>query len=143
MEIVAATAADYTEVMRLLASAALPTSDLTTASLQHFLVLREQGQITGTIGFDLAGDVALLRSLAVGSSTRGRGYGKALVVAAESLAAKNGVKRLFLLTTTADQFFAVHSYTRASREQAPHAIQQMPQFAGLCPSTSTLMFKSL
>jgi amino-acid N-acetyltransferase len=64
-----------------------------------------------------------------------------LVTAAERLAAKNGVKSLYLLTTTADRFFAGLGFRRLQREMAPLAIKSTSQFSSLCPATAVLMSK--
>ena len=53
-------------------------------------------------GLELFGDVALLRSLVVSSETRSSGMGTALVRHAESYALSQGVRTLYLLTTTAE-----------------------------------------
>lgn len=112
-------------------------------SLEHFLVLRADAGLAGAVGLDLAGDVALLRSLAVDPARRGSGLGRGLVAAAEVLAQERGVGTLYLLTLTAREFFARLGYQDAARADAPRAIRALPQFAALCPSTSAFMRKVL
>jgi N-acetylglutamate synthase-like GNAT family acetyltransferase len=138
-----AQAADEQAIKRLLVAAGLPVEDVSATSLAHFLLLREGGEIVGVVGLDVAPGFALLRSLAVADSMRNRGLGDHLVRAVEALAAQRAIPELWLLTTTADRYFASRGYTVAQRAQAPAALREMPQFKSLCPSTSVLMTKRL
>ena len=143
MTILPARSRDEQAIKRLLAAAQLPIDDISAKSLEHFLVMRDGDAIVGVVGLDLSGDFALLRSLAVVDAERGRGVGDRLVAAAEAHAAGHAVRDLYLLTTTADQYFARRGYQTSDRNEAPAELQQMPQFKSLCPSTSVLMRKRL
>ncbi|MFQ5584750.1 MAG: GNAT family N-acetyltransferase, partial [Calditrichia bacterium] len=44
-------------------------------NLQNFFVLMNNGKLIGTVGLEIYGDKALLRSLAVASNYQGKGYG--------------------------------------------------------------------
>jgi amino-acid N-acetyltransferase len=114
---------------------------VTEASLQLFLVTRLDNHIVGVVGLECYEDVALLRSLAVAKEHSGFGIGKELVAAAEKLAAESGIKSLYLLTTSADRFFAGLGFRRLQRELAPLAIKSTSQFSSLCPATAILMGK--
>jgi amino-acid N-acetyltransferase len=141
MSVQPATAQDAAAIKRLLDAAGLPTADLEGRWLERFLVARDDAQVVGAVGLDLAGDVGLLRSLVVADGPRRRGLGQELVLAAENRARQRGAKALFLLTTTAAEFFKRRGYAEADRAIAPDAIRQMPQFATLCPASSTFMAK--
>ncbi len=106
-------------------------------------MLRDGERVIGTVGLEVAGDAALLRSLAVSTSLRRKGCGRELVAAAEALASIIGVRTLYLLTTTAAPFFARLGYADARRDRAPAAIAALPQFRSICPSTAAFMAKSL
>lgn len=93
------------------------------------------------MGLEIYVDVALLRSLAVGADYRGLGYAKALVAEAERYAQVKGIRRLYLLTNTAERFFERLGYERRGREKAPEAIRQTKEFSE--PSTSAFMAKEL
>ena len=127
----------------LLASAGLPTEDLTEQHCEHFFYLGSTDAPSGLIGLEILGDVALLRSLVVDPGARGRGAGSALVVRAEQAARDAGVGTIYLLTTTAESFFARRGYQRTPRESAPSAIRATREFAGLCPSSSAFMIRTL
>ena len=130
-------------VSRLLNEAALPTSDLTPAKLEHFLARGRGDAPEGVVGLELYPPVALLRSLAVAVSARGQGIGSALLADAERYAREHQVKQIYLLTTTAERFFARAGYERVERDAAPQAIQETQEFSTLCPASSALMRKRL
>ena len=130
-------------VRRLLADAELPTEDLTAAHLPHFFGCGDEDALQGVIGLELCGEDALLRSLAVHAATRARGCGRALVEKAERHAREQGVRRLYLMTTTAADFFARLGYKELERNEAPASIRATSEFSALCPASSKLMMKEL
>ena len=133
---------DRARVRQLLQQCGLPVDDLDTSPVD-FLVMREAGQVVGTVGLESADGVGLLRSLAVLPSLYGQGRGGALVAAVERLAEQRGMDDLYLLTTTAPGFFALHDYLRVHRASVPLALQTAAQFASLCPTTAVCMHKRL
>jgi amino-acid N-acetyltransferase len=128
---------------RLLSAAKLPTADLTPEHFQHFFGCGAEEAPRGVVGVELYGADALLRSLVVDESARGKGCGKALVEQAERYARSRGAERIYLLTTSAAQFFAALGYRTAAREEAPASIRGTAEFSGLCPSSSAFMVKDL
>lgn len=95
------------------------------------------------MGLELLGQEALLRSLVVEASHRGTGGGRTLVAAAEEHARAEGVRSVYLLTTTAAPFFERLGYSRVDRACAPATIQATREFISLCPATATFMVKLL
>jgi UDP-N-acetylmuramate: L-alanyl-gamma-D-glutamyl-meso-diaminopimelate ligase len=71
-----------------------------------FLVLRNENGLAGCVALEVFGDDAVLRSLAVKPDARGVGYGWILADTAISMARHRGVRRIYLLTETASDFFA-------------------------------------
>ena len=134
---------DHEAIVRMLDAMDMRTSDLTPAMLRDFLLQREEGRVAGVVGLEIMGEVALLRSLAVDENGRHRGLGSALVHAAEHHVWERGVRRLFLLTTTAADFFAHRGYQAIDKSQAPAPIRGTAQFSTLCPASSVLMSKPL
>lgn len=134
---------DVSAVKRLLSAASLPISDITARPLQHFFGYGSGPELEGVIGLEIYGEVALLRSLAVVSSRRGTGVGSGLVAHAEHHARDQGVQSLYLLTTTAEQFFLRRGYARIPREDTPAAIKGTKEFSGICPVSSAFMVKKL
>jgi amino-acid N-acetyltransferase len=130
-------------VRDLLAESNLPSSDLSSTHLQNFWGCGSVEALKGIIGLEIYGDVALLRSLAVAVDSRGHGYGKALVAQAERYAQSQGVSKIYLLTTTAEEFFDRLGYMKTNRDSAPVPIRQTQEFSSLCPSSSVFMVKVL
>ena len=127
----------------LLRAAELPTEDLADEKLEHFFLAGDRASPAGLVGLELYGRDALLRSLVVQPRSRAAGVGSRLVAHAEDHAARHGVRSLYLLTTTAEDFFAARGYARADRSAAPDSIRSTREFAGLCPTNSAFMVKQL
>lgn len=139
----AATPEDLAAAKNLLASAGLPTADLTAAHMATFLVAERAGEALAIVGLQQLGDIGLLRSLVVAPTCRGSGLGQQLVEALESIARQGQLRELWLLTIDADEFFARRGYTSKAREDAPQAIQNTAEFTQLCPGDAVLMCKDL
>jgi UDP-N-acetylmuramate: L-alanyl-gamma-D-glutamyl-meso-diaminopimelate ligase len=71
-----------------------------------FLVLRNETGLVGCVCLEVYAEDAILRSLVVVEEARGAGYGWMLADAAIQLARHRGVRRVYLLTETASDFFA-------------------------------------
>jgi amino-acid N-acetyltransferase len=127
----------------LLDSASLPSADLTDAHMEHFFYCGPPLQLTGLVGVELRGKTALLRSLVVTESQRSTGMGAQLLEHAERYARAAGAQAIYLLTTTADRFFAKRGYQAVPRETAPDEIRNTREFADICPASSLFMTKPL
>ncbi|MEM8547076.1 MAG: arsenic resistance N-acetyltransferase ArsN2 [Pseudomonadota bacterium] len=130
-------------VRRILRAAELPTSDIDGLDLDLFLAAGNRDNPSGIIGLEPLGAVGLLRSLAVIPAARGTGLGGQLVRALEALARVQGVQGLFLLTTTAEPFFAAQGYAVIERGVVPRPIRESREFSSLCPDSATVMTKRL
>jgi len=130
-------------VKELLASALLPTADITPDHLENFFGAWSGSTLDGVVGIEPYGTAALLRSLAVASSRRGSGVGSGLLARAERYAMESGIRSLFLLTTTAESYFGKRGYSVISREAAPEVIRNTKEFATICPGSSVLMVKHM
>ncbi|MEO8701186.1 MAG: GNAT family N-acetyltransferase [Kofleriaceae bacterium] len=69
-------------------------------------VLSNERGVVGTVTLEVMGDDAVLRALAVDPVFRGSGYGWMLADMAVSQARWRGVRRIYLVTETASDFFA-------------------------------------
>ncbi|MBD3654818.1 arsenic resistance N-acetyltransferase ArsN2 [Kangiella sp.] len=133
-------------VETLLKATQLPTDDLQDNEYINgikLFTLELDEQTVGVVGLELHGDSALVRSLAVAESERGQGLGVLLLKHAEEAAQIMGVKELYLLTTTASDFFRRMGYEVADRAAAPPSIAQSKQFTGICPASAAFMVKRL
>ena len=71
-----------------------------------FFVLSNEEGIRGSVALEVLGDDAVLRALATHPNARGTGYGWMLADMAVSQARWRGVRRIYLLTENASDFFA-------------------------------------
>lgn len=133
---------DLHAIRALLRAAALPDEDLDAALIAHFLVAEESAQLVGAVGLQVISDHALLRSLVVAPAWRRRGFGAALCAAAEERARDLRLMNLWLLTTTAVEFFAARGYREVRREDAPAAIRASREFAALCPDSARCLTRT-
>lgn len=143
MQLVPSTLHDGPAIRQLIQAAGLPTDDLTPELVSGFLLHKDGERIVATGAVERLGTVGLLRSVAVLEALRGSGVGGRMVEALEARARADGIRNLYLLTTTADGYFARLGYRAVAREQAPPEIRATAQFSALCPSSSTLMVKSM
>lgn len=134
--------ADLPAVLALLQYAGLPTADLSTSDLQMWLVEAEDA-LVGVIALERFGSEALLRSLAVVPEFRKLGVGRRLVARLEEDACAEGVKRLVLLTETAEAFFRSLGYSVIDRSSVGAAGKQSAEFQSLCPVSAICMSKRL
>ena len=135
--------ADRQRVLRLLETCGLPVADLQKASLNRFLVCELASEIGGVAGLEACGADVLLRSVAVRQTARGQGIAAALVDAAESAARLEGFQAVYLLTTTAESYFARRGWQIVDRPMVPEAVKASAEFSELCPASSTCMVKVL
>ena len=97
---------DMPAVRELLATRRARASPRATSRCGSFFVLRNEQGVVGTVALEVLGDDAILRALAVDPEFRGAGYGWMLADMAVSQARWRGVRRIYLLTESASDFFA-------------------------------------
>jgi amino-acid N-acetyltransferase len=135
---------DFAAIVALLEAESLPAEDLEPRMLAHFLVARDTaGGLVGACGLEPHGRMALVRSLVVAPAWRGRGIAKRLVERIEERAQSFGLDELYLLTTTAADFFAGLGYRVIRRDAAPLALRSTSQFSRLCPAAAACLVKTL
>jgi amino-acid N-acetyltransferase len=133
---------DIPAIAQLLRSYSLPAEDF-GPHLKHFIVARSNDEVLGCIGLEAQQTMGLLRSLAVKREFQKRGIARELCFRLEQKADSLGVRELFLLTTTAERFFANRGFQVWNRKDAPEWIRNNDQFTSLCPSSAVLMRKIL
>lgn len=129
-------------VEQLLEANGLPSADV-RSSPARFYVARVGDERIGIGGLETRGTDGLLRSVVIEDAHRGEGLGSALCDALEARAKSAGIERLYLLTTTATEFFAERGYVERERAAVPDAIRGTTEFDELCPATATCLAKSL
>ena len=141
-----ATRADLPTITALLTEARLPLAGLDQWPdqwLDQIVVARQDGQIIGCAAFERYGEVALLRSVAVTTSLRGRQVGRRLVEAVIARAHAQGVTTLYLLTETAADFFARLNFQPVARAAVAPAIQHSVEWTEACPVSAQALYRSL
>ena len=131
------------DALGLLDAANLPTADLTEAHLNYFWALTDQQRPVGIVGLQPFAPYGLLRSLVVSPCRRNQGVGTRLVQHAEAMAHRMEIAELYLLTSTAQEFFENFGYRAVKRNRAPEPIRHTQEFCSLCPTSSQLMRKYL
>ena len=134
---------DVSAVEATLRDAELPLDGLRDHFGEGYAVAEADGELVGVEGIEVYGTAGLLRSAAVASSWRGKGIGDALTRDRIEWARRRGLRSLFLLTTTAGDYWPRFGFTRAEREVAPQAMRESPEFTDACPSTALFMALSL
>jgi UDP-N-acetylmuramate: L-alanyl-gamma-D-glutamyl-meso-diaminopimelate ligase len=96
---------DMAAVRSVLASVSLAEPATDDQAGNFFVLCNEDGTVGG-VSLEVLGNDAILRALAVDPKFRGAGYGWILADTAVSQARWRGVRRIYLLTETASDFFA-------------------------------------
>ncbi len=142
MKIRKATNRDLDAVERLLSANNLPVYGV-KENFSSFVVAKDGGRVIGAVGLEKFGSVALLRSAVVSQENRGSGVGRRLVEQILEYAEKDGIEELFLLTTTAEDYFPRFGFTRTTRSAVPSAVEASAEFRGACPDTALVMTRRI
>lgn len=129
------------EVVELLQQNNLPVTDLDDGKI--LFALLQKDKIVGTGGLELFNQCALIRSITVETGSRGKGLGKLISRELEKICRERGIDWVYLLTTTAKDFFINQGYRVISREDVPLPIKTTSEFSSVCPSSAIVMEKSL
>lgn len=137
-ELRAATTADLAKIEALLTASGLPLDGVREA-LPNFIVAEHEDDLVGVAGLEVCCDNALLRSVAVADGWRSHGVGRALVTRLIADAESRGIRALYLLTTTAEQYFPSFGFRKLSRDQVPEDVRATIEFQSACPDSATVM----
>ncbi len=130
---------DLRGALELLGRAELTEQDVSEGWGHYFVVHEDDGRVVGVAGLELHGEDGLLRSVAVDDDYRGQGLAAALIEAVLERAARVGLGAVYLLTTTARDYFARRGFADCPREAAPPAIRDSWEFKSGCPSSASFM----
>jgi amino-acid N-acetyltransferase len=133
-----ATGVDLPEVSKLLESEKLPTVDL-PPNLAQFFVEEKDGRVVGSIGLEVYGTAALLRSMAVSASHRNKGIAGELISKLLTEAKAKGIRSIYLITNTAELYFKKKGFVQISKENVERGVLASAEFNGLCPASSSVM----
>jgi amino-acid N-acetyltransferase len=133
-----ATARDLPDIITLLEESRLPLAGL-AEHLATTLVAQRNARIVGCAAVEIHGAAGLLRSVAVDEGRRGEGLGHQLTQAALDLARARGLTSVYLLTTTAADFFPRFGFHETARDAVDPAVQRSVEFTKACPANAVAM----
>lgn len=133
-----ATSDDRQFVNSLLTHYNLPTEDLAEV-INCLLICELDSQRIGVGGLEQHGQVGLIRSVAIDETYQQKEYGTTLVRELLGRAHDAELEAVYLLTTTAPDFFESIGFHRVSRDAVPQEIRDTAEFTDLCPSTAVCM----
>lgn len=121
----------------------LPVENILDAPVDFFSAQAENGAAVAWGGLEIYGNQAILRSVVVNSVLRGTGAGRKLVRELIDEARIRGLKRLWLLTNSAENFFGKMGFSHAIRSEAPIEIQNSEEFLWSHNETAHCMSKKI
>lgn len=136
VELRAARAEDLEAVRALAGRAELPVEGLGDQFPAGYVVAERGEMIVGAAGLEVHGDAGVLRSVVVAPSERGTGLGIALTANRLVAARERGLDAVYLLTTTAADYYERFGFRPFARADVPEAVARCPEFASICPSSA-------
>ena len=130
--------ADLDPVLELIAESSLPVEGV-AENFDTFVVAENGFKIVGAVGLELYGRYALLRSAAVAKTWHGFGIGRALVGEIISQARTRNIETVFLLTTTAENYFPSFGFVKVGRSDVPDELLASRELQGACSDSATVM----
>lgn len=139
-----ATLADLRSVSSLLRESNLVALDDHSQFGEHYVIAENSGGfLFGVAGIEIRGNDGLLRSVAIAPHLRTRGLGTRLIHDRIDYARARRLRALYLLTTTARDYFPRFGFTVIGRTEAPLEIAGTIEWSSACPASSTAMFLKL
>jgi amino-acid N-acetyltransferase len=129
---------DWEAVSELLEEACLPLEGAKEA-LENFVLMEQEEVLVGCAGWERYGEYGLLRSVAIRSEVRSQGLGRQLLRYTLEQARRAFLIDIYLLTTTAPNFFAQEGFQVVSRASIPLSVKGSVEFQGVCPESATVM----
>lgn len=121
----------------------LPTSDLTDESLLNFIGIKDKEQLIGLAALESYENCGLLRSLVVDKNYRDRGLANKLIEQIIQLAKQRNATEIYLLTTTAKDYFLKKGFDVVSRMNVPESVKTSNEFSSVCPANADVMVRRL
>jgi amino-acid N-acetyltransferase len=139
MRILAASHQELAEIEALLARLSLPTTGLLDQFPNGYAVAIDRGRVVGCAGLEAYGASGLLRSVAVDLPRQRLGIGGELVADRINAARTLKLDAVYLLTTTAPDYFARFGFEPADRARVAAPLAMSAEFAGVCPASATCL----
>jgi amino-acid N-acetyltransferase len=129
---------DLPIVQALLEEASLPTLGVAD-HFPQFFIAETSGRIVGAMGLEVYDETGLLRSAVVTPDHQKAGIGNMLFNSLLDQARGLGIRRLILLTNTAEKYFERRGFRRIEQKSVVGRVTGSVEFSGACPSHSACM----
>lgn len=133
---------DFLQIVAILQEVGLMTDGL-TPGMPDFYVADIGGTIVGCAALESDGSTGLLRSVGVLSTAQGAGIGRRLVEAVHERVMDLGLESVYLLTTTADEYFSRFGYESWEEENLPSVVTGSAEYVTCSASGATTMRKEI
>lgn len=130
------------DVKLLLREYKLPYEDI-DEHFTHFILAKKEEKIVGAIGLEIYGNIGLLRSFVVDKVLRNKKIGDTLILSLFNYSFEQGIKTLYLLTTTAEKYFLKYKFQVENKDNLAKLIKQTKEFSCICPCSAVAMRKDL
>ena len=131
---------DRDTVRGLLIASALPTAGLRSTRL---FVLIKHDAVVGAVGYEDYAPYALLRSLVVAPEVRDQGGGGELLETVLAEAKREGLQKVYALTTTIPEWLSRSGFVETTRSELPRALYASAELQGACPDTARVFRRTL
>lgn len=125
-------------IEQILQKEGLPYQDVGSEEIEFYMAFCDV-DFVGIVGIENFINVALLRSMVVFDKFRNQGYGCKIVNQLLEEATIKGIKEIFILTTTAEDFFNRLGFEVIERKDVPDSIKSTTEFTSLCPASAICM----
>lgn len=139
----AAAEGDLDDIKKLVVDAGLPLDGLFEHDPTEVIVAHDDGEVVGGAALELYDDAGLLRSVVVRPGYRRGGVGSALTAAAVHRARERSLQSVYLLTESAERFFAGHGFATIDRDAAPAAVAGSVEWAEVCGDSAVPMTRTV
>lgn len=116
----------------------LCTEDIDLQVHLYFGII-EKDVLIGGYGLEIYETEALLRSVVLANDKRGLGFGKHIMDHVNKIANQHHIQRMYLLTTTAADYFERFGFEKIDRQNVPRQIGNTVEFRTFCPDSATCM----
>lgn len=120
----------------------LPYQDANAENIEFYMAFSD-ADFVGIVGLEKFVDLALLRSMVVFDKFRNKGYGLKIINQILQESTAKGIKELFILTTTAKDFFERLGFGVIERKDVPDSIKATTEFTSFCPASAICMHINL
>lgn len=130
---------DLNDARTLVARVGLPVDGLDEHFGTSYVVAVNNGRMVGIAGIEVHGPYGLLRSVSVLPDVQGTGLGADMVVERLERARESGLRAVYLLTTTAAEYFPRFGFRVVDRSDVPIDIRESREYSESCPESATVM----